>query len=98
MIPKEAGMTISTSRIPKAAKEKLVPFNSRNVEAKTMRLAGIGTIICSRIHPKKTAKDALLTIKDSMLLIIVDNMGNQFNLEYSLFTLLSVQYLFSISS
>ncbi|HMK53427.1 MAG TPA: hypothetical protein VK444_01475 [Methanobacteriaceae archaeon] len=45
------------------------------VELTTIKLAGIGTIICSRIQPKKTAHEPLVRINDSKLLMIEDNMS-----------------------
>jgi hypothetical protein len=74
VIPREAGIIILMNKVPKAASEKLVPLRITKVELTTMRLAGMGTIICSSIHPKNTAKDVWLIIKDSMDLIIVVNM------------------------
>ena len=43
---------------------KPAPCITRKVAVKTIKLAGIGTMICSTIHPKKTAQDALAVIKD----------------------------------
>lgn len=66
-------MTILNIKVPKDTRVKLAPCMSRKVELKTIKLAGMGTMICSRIHPKKTAQETLVTIKDSRLLVIVDN-------------------------
>lgn len=75
MIPREAGRITFTSKVPSAAIEKLVPLSRRKVEVKIIKLAGMGTIICSTIQPMNTAQDTLTTMKDSMMLIISENMG-----------------------
>ena len=63
-MPSEAGITILIIKIANEAAVKLAPFITRNVAVKTIKLAGMGTIICSIIHPKNTAQDALFIIKD----------------------------------
>jgi hypothetical protein len=73
VVPKEAGMTIFIKRTPKELRERETPFKVMILELITIKLAGIGTMICSRIQPRKTAQAPLLIIKDSKLVMIEDN-------------------------
>lgn len=63
-MPSAAGITILTIKITNEVTVKPAPCITKNVAVKTIKLAGIGTMICSTIHPKKTAQDALAVIKD----------------------------------
>jgi hypothetical protein len=69
----EAGRTILKIKVKNAAHEKVVPLSSKYVEVRTIRLAGIGTTTCSRIHPKNTAHETLIVINPWIMLIKFEN-------------------------
>jgi hypothetical protein len=65
VVPREAGMTIFIKRIPNELRDRETPCKVMRLVVITIMLAGIGTMICSKIHPKKTAQAPLLIINDS---------------------------------
>jgi hypothetical protein len=54
-------------------RDRGTPFKVIMLVVITIKLAGMGTMICSRIHPKKTARAPLLIMNDSKLFISEDN-------------------------
>lgn len=71
-------MAIFIKRMPKELGEMGTPFKVRMLVVITIKLAGMGTIICSRIHPKKTAQAPLLMMNDSKLASSEDNTSTPF--------------------
>ena len=73
VVPKEAGMIIFITRVPKELRDRGTPCKVMMLVVITIMLAGMGTMICSRIHPMKTANAPLLIINDSILFSREDN-------------------------
>ena len=73
VMPRDAGIIILIIKVPMDVRVKLAPCMTRKVALKTIRLAGIGTIICSIMQPKNTAQDALVIMNDSVKFSIEDN-------------------------
>jgi hypothetical protein len=71
-------MTIFIKRTPKELKESGTPFKVIMLVVITIKLAGMGTMICSRIHPRNTAQAPLLMMNDSKLASREDNTSTPF--------------------